>query len=41
MIEKVMPFPEEHTAIRVVALQNFHLAHRAWVLVLEDAEFAR
>jgi len=40
VIEKVMPLSEEHAALFVVALQDLDLAHRAWVLVFEDAELA-
>ena len=38
VIEKVVPLAEEHAAVLVVALEDFHLAHRPRVLVLEDAE---
>ena len=40
VVEEIMPFPEEHAARGVVALQNFDEAHRPRVFVLEDSELA-
>ena len=41
VIEEVMPLPEEHSAVGVVALQYFDLAHRPRVFVSKNPEGAR
>ena len=40
VVEKVMPFPEEHFATAEVALQELHVALRAGVFVLENSELS-
>ena len=40
VVEEVVPFAEEHVTVLVVALEDLNLAHRARILVLEDAEAA-
>ena len=40
MIEKVVPLPEKHLAVGLVALQNFHLAHSARIFIPKHAKSA-
>jgi hypothetical protein len=40
VVKKVVPLPKKHFAARIVALQQFDMSLRPWVLVLEDSELA-
>mmetsp|Transcript_10211 Transcript_10211/g.13842 ORF Transcript_10211/g.13842 Transcript_10211/m.13842 type:complete len:98 (-) Transcript_10211:92-385(-) len=40
VVEEVVPLAEEHAALLMVALQNFHLPHSSRILVLENAELS-
>ena len=38
VVEKIMPFSEEHIALREVALEYLHLTLSSWIFVLEHSE---